>query len=126
MTDKREINENNDHAKNLSSASDKNLLVMRRSERKKSPINRYGNPITNIIYVNYVSVDNPERYNEAIDSRDSEYWREAINKEIECLNKNETWNLVEKPTDRGVLDLKCVYTRKGDNKFNARIVVRGF
>ena len=49
-----------------------------------------------------------------------------MNREIECLNKNETWKLVEKPIEKKVLDLKWVFTKKGENKFKARIVVRGF
>ena len=42
----------------------------------------------NSIYVNYVCLDAPENYNEAISSDDGEHWREAMNKEIACLNKN--------------------------------------
>ena len=41
-------------------------------------------------------------------------------------NKNETWKLVEKPKERKALDLKWVYTKKTNNKFKARIVLRGF
>lgn len=80
----------------------------------------------NCIYVNYVSADTPKDYNEAVNSSDSENWRDAMNKEIECLKRNDTWNLVEKPKDKKVLDLKWVYTKKADNRFKARIVVRGF
>ena len=121
-----EINEDNESKDDVPSTSNDNLKVVRRSERKKSPVNRYGNPVTNYVYVNYVSADNPESYNDAISSRESEKWREAMNKEIECLKKNDTWNLVEKPKDKKILDLKWVYTKRADNKFKARIVVRGF
>ena len=110
----------------LPSTSNHNLGPVRRSERKKSPIDRYGNPVTNCIYVNYVSVDNPENYNEAINSNESENWRDAMNKEIECLKRNDTWKLVKRPKDKKILDLKWVYTKKAENKYKARIVVRGF
>ena len=74
-----------------------------------------------------VSIDTVgENYNEAINCNDGEKWREAMNKEIECLNKNDTWKLVEIPKDKRILDLKWVYTKKANNKFKARIVVRGF
>ena len=73
-----EIFENNEHENNLPGVSrEESLKLPRRSERKKSPVNRYGNPITNCIYVNYVSVDNPENYNEAISSSDSKKWLDA-------------------------------------------------
>ena len=112
-----EINEdenikNNEYENSVPSTSKDNLKVVRKSERKKSPINRYGNPITNCIYVNYVSVDNPESYNKAISSNENENWQEAMNREIECLNKNETWKLVEKSIDKKALDLKWVFTKR--------------
>ena len=118
--------EHNEYDNNVPSSSKDNLIVPRRSSRKKSPVNRYGNPVTNCIYVNYVKVDNPESYNEAINSNESGNRQEAMNREIECLNKNETWKLVEKPIDKKGLDLKWVFTKKGENKFKARIVIRGF
>ena len=64
--------ENNEYENNVPSSSKNNLIVPRRSSRKKCPVNRYGNPVTNCIYVNYVSIDNPESYNEAINSNESE------------------------------------------------------
>ena len=75
---------NNEQENSVPSTSKDNLKVVRKFERKKSPINRYGNPITNCIYVNYVSVDNPESYNEAISSNECEKWQEAMNNEIDC------------------------------------------
>lgn len=109
--DENEINKKN--ADNLHITKNENLKVLRSSERKKSPVNKYGNPITNCIYVNYVSVDTPENYNDAINRNDSDKWQEAMNYENECLNANDTWNLVKKPKDREVLDLKWIYTKKG-------------
>lgn len=37
-----------------------------------------------------------------------------------------TWQLVEKPKDKKLLDLKWVYTNKSDNRKKARLVVRDF
>ena len=85
-----ENTENKEYKNSVPSTSKENLKVVRRSEKKKSHINRYRNPITNCIYVIYVSVDNPENYIDAITSNESENWPEAMNREIECLNKNET------------------------------------
>ena len=121
-----ENTENKEYKNSVPSTSKENLKVVRRSEKKKSHINRYRNPITNCIYVIYVSVDNPENYIDAITSNESENWPEAMNREIECLNKNETQILVEKLKDKKILDLTLVYTKKADDRFKARIVVRGF
>ena len=97
--------ENNEYENNVPSSSKDNLIVPRRSSRKKSPVNRYGNPVTDCICVNYVSIDNPKSYNEVINSNESEKWQEAMNNEIDCLSKNETWKLVDKPKDKKALDL---------------------
>ena len=82
-----EIDKNNEFENNVPSTSKDNLKVVRRSERNKSPVNRYGSPITNCIYVNYVSADNPENYSDAISSQESEKCRESMNKEIDLRIK---------------------------------------
>lgn len=78
------------------------------------------------IYVNFCSADSPEDFEGAIKSNESKYWKEAMDNEIKCLNKNKTWNLIEKLKNKEVLDLKWIYTKKFENNFKARIVVRGF
>ena len=80
----------------------------------------------NYIYVNVVSADTPLTYEEAINCNENDLWVEAMNREIDCLNKNNTWELVKKPEGKRILDLKWVFTRKLNNLFKARIVVRGF
>jgi len=49
-----------------------------------------------------------------------------MNHEMNCLAKNQTWQLVEKPKGVKILDLKWVFTNKIDNRKKARLVVRGF
>lgn len=49
-----------------------------------------------------------------------------MNKEMNSLEKNQTWQLVTKPKNEEVLDLKWIYTKKSENVYKARIVVRGF
>lgn len=39
---------------------------------------------------------------------------------MNSLVKNKTWQLVEKPKDKKVLDLKWIYTNKSDNHKKAR------
>lgn len=73
-----------------------------------------------------MSADSPLDYNEAMNDKNSKDWQVAMNKEIECLKKNKTWQLVDKPKDKRILDLKWVYIKKTENLYKARIVVRGF
>ena len=39
----------------------------------------------------------PKTYNEALASRDSSFWKEAINDEMDSLLSNGTWILVDPP-----------------------------
>lgn len=107
---------------NIQSESE-NLIGKRVSSRKKNPVNRFGNPITHYIYVNYVDASVPNTFEEAINSRE---WRKAMNSEIESLIKNNTWTVVYKPKDKKIIDAKWIYKKKNDNTYKARLVVKGF
>ena len=98
----------------------------RRSTRKKSPVNRYGNPVTHFIYVNYIDANVPNTFEEALNSSEHKQWNIAMDKEINSLKKNNTWQIVERPKNKKVIDVKWVYKRKNNNVYKARLVVRGF
>jgi hypothetical protein len=58
-------------------------------------------------------------------------WKKAIQIELDALKAAGTWELVERPTDTNVVDLKWVFRVKKDadgniSKWKARLVVRGF
>jgi len=103
-------------------------MVLRRSERERKKLDKYGETATysNYIYVNFVSVDTPTTYEKQVNSEDSLDWKQAMDKENRCLIKNETWKLVDRLKNRKVLDVKWVYTTKADNRKEARLGVRGF
>lgn len=102
-------------------------IELRRSSRIKNKPDVYRpESYARYVYVNFVSADSPKSFNEAINNSDSESWKEAMDNEIKCLNKNETWEIVKKPKDKKVLDLKWVFTKKTENKYKARLVVKGF
>ena len=102
------------------------LEVPRKSTRgTKSPV-RYPEKESYNIYVRYCRVDTPCTFEEAMNSKESKNWQETMNKEIECINKNKTWTLVDRVQNKKIIDLKWVYTRKADNRYKARLVVRGF
>ena len=102
------------------------LKSPRRSTRdKRSPV-RYPKNESQNIYVNYCRIDTPCTFEEAINSIDSKNWEKAMNQEIDCINKNKTWKLVDRIIGKKSLDVKWVYTRKSDDRYKARLVVRGF
>ena len=55
-----------------------------------------------LIYVNYCSADSPVNFKEAIGSDESSFWVDAMNKVMNSLKKNKTWELVEKPKNKEV------------------------
>lgn len=99
-----------------------------RSKRTKNPPKKFDDyyVYNSSIFVNMCRTDIPNTFEEAIESSESKFWKRAMDKEIDCLNKNKTWKLVENVNNNRVLDVKWVYSRKSDNTYKARLVVRGF
>lgn len=75
-----------------------------------------------------LNVADPTTYEEAVKST---VWRKAMEEEIESINKNNTWELVEYPAGKKVIGLKWVYKTKLDSdgnvqRFKARLVAKGY
>lgn len=82
--------------------------------------------MTHYVYVNYTNASIPNTFEEAVNSHESDEWKRAIKREIESLNKLETWKLVKRPENKKVIDVKWIFKRKNDNTYKARLVVKGF
>ena len=41
--------------------------------------------------------DDPKTYNEAVASRDSAFWKDAIQDEMDSIMSNHTWEIVDQP-----------------------------
>ncbi|KAL0292972.1 UNVERIFIED_CONTAM: Retrovirus-related Pol polyprotein from transposon TNT 1-94 [Sesamum radiatum] len=71
----------------------------------------------------------PLTYEEALGSKNSEQWKQAMNEEMESLRKNNTWVLVPKPKNASVIDCKWLFKIKQENettRYKARLVAKGF
>lgn len=82
-------------------------------------------------YVMLAQVNNPKSYKEAIQSEEAEEWKEAMDEEMESLTENGTWELVEKPTDRKIIDNRWVLRKKlhpdgSTDRYKARLVAKGY
>jgi hypothetical protein len=60
-----------------------------------------------------------------------ESWRKAMEDEIEVIEKNKTWKLVERPEDKEIIGVKWIYKVKynvdGSVQRNiARLVAKGY
>lgn len=79
----------------------------------------------------FVASREPKTLHEALQSDDSDNWKDAMDSEIQSLEKNQTWQLVKLPQNRKVIDNKWVYKIKERpngqiDRDKARLVVRGF
>ncbi|CAJ2639700.1 unnamed protein product [Trifolium pratense] len=58
-------------------------------------------------------------------------WKNAMEEEMSMIQKNKTWELVDKPEDRNIIGVKWVFRTKLNadcsiNKYKARLVVKGY
>ena len=73
----------------------------------------------------YVGQD-PASYAEAMKSSNVDEWVEVCQYEIDTLNKNKTWELVDLPAGRKAVKSKWVFKHKADGRFHAHLVAKGF
>ena len=76
-------------------------------------------------------VQDPTSYNEALIDRDVEFWKKAMNQEMESMYSNKVWELVEAPNGVKPIGCKWIYKRKRGvdgrvETFKARLVAEGF
>ncbi|XP_040955930.1 uncharacterized mitochondrial protein AtMg00820-like [Gossypium hirsutum] len=76
----------------------------------------------------HVAIVEPSSFEE---TEADEGWKQAMVKEINMIQKNQTWELVERPANRNIIGVKWVYRAKQNadgnlNKLKAKLVVKGF
>ena len=82
----------------------------------------------NSLFALYCHVDDPIHFVEAIKDRK---WIEAMDEEINAIERNKTWDLVELPKGKEVIGVKWVYKTKSNAEgkieiHKARLVVKGY
>nr|GEU29115.1 hypothetical protein [Tanacetum cinerariifolium] len=88
---------------------------------------------TDVYQMRFLSLrkEDPRTYNEAMQSRDAAFWKEAIEDEIGSIMENNTWVLSDLPRGYKPLGCKWIFKRKMKvdgtiDKFKAPLVVQGF
>lgn len=103
-----------------------NLETPRRSTGERKPVNRKD-------YISYLALEkmgkDPTSIEEAINSPQKEKWIQAMNRELQSLDENNTWEVSDLPKGATLLGTKWIYTQKlndqGKPKFKARLVIQG-
>ena len=80
--------------------------------------------------LNHTNILVPNTYKQAMQSKDKLDWIEAMNKEIQSLRDNNTWDLIKPPANQEVIGGRWVFSVKVDPshniKFKARYVAQGY
>ena len=77
----------------------------------------------------YMSGEEPLSYKEAINSRESKHWWDAMNTEIQSMYTKKVWKQVKKcniPKDKKLIGCKWVYKLKDNGVYRARLVALGY
>ena len=109
----------------ISSRSTPTEPVKTRSLRE---IYEAGTPNSFSLFALFSPIYDPLAFEEAIGE---EVWAEAMDEEIECIEKNQIWELVDVPKYKDVISVKWIYKTKQDadgnvQKHKARMVAKGF
>ena len=75
--------------------------------------------------------EEPLSFNQAIESDHAADWYAAMGEELKALEKNNTWEVVDRPARQSIVDCKWVYKVKQNfdgttERYKARLVARGF
>ncbi|KAK8538777.1 hypothetical protein V6N12_034485 [Hibiscus sabdariffa] len=112
-------------------STDLETQPLRRSTREHHEPERYGFLVTTDGDVILVEQDEPETYQEAVASLDSEKWLEAMRSEMDSMSENQVWTLVEPPEGVKPIGCKWVFKKKTDmdgnvQTYKGRLVAKGF
>lgn len=105
----------------------------RRSSRmnKGVPPNRLGYLTNETNEIKEENISEPKDLSEALSCEQKEKWIDAINDELNSLNHNKTWELVDRPTNRSTIGCKWTFKLKRDVngnivRYKARLVAKGY
>ena len=85
------------------------------------------------LYVaNDIETDEPKSYQEAMRSKERDQWGLSSDEEMDSLDRNKTWEIVEIPAKKRVIGCKWVYKKKPgipgveDPRFKSKLVAKGY
>lgn len=126
-TPSSEDSDENDGSSSLpdkSSFSEDTPVEVRKSKRIVKPPGR-------LTYKASAIIEDPLSIEDAKSSENWSKWKLAMKEEFKSLHENNTWELVDLPTNRKAIRNKWVFKTKKDEagqvaRFKARLVVKGF
>ncbi|RDX73011.1 hypothetical protein CR513_47433, partial [Mucuna pruriens] len=89
------------------------LVQLKRSNRERQSSTRY----TSDEYVTLTDGEEPECYQEAMESEEMQKWLDVVQDEINYLHDNHTNDLVKLPNDKKVMENRWIYRVKQESNF---------
>ena len=68
-----------------------------------------GTPNSLTLFSLFSPIYDPLTFEEVVEE---EVWGQAMDEEIECSEKNQTWEMVDIPREKGVISVKWIYKTK--------------
>jgi hypothetical protein len=104
---------------------------LRRSVRDRRQPERYSPPDFRSNFSLSITDDDLRTVREAVNSKDSKLWKKAMVEEMDALDKNEAWDIVELPAGRKSVGRKWLFKKKFNaqgkvEKYKARLVAKGY
>jgi hypothetical protein len=93
----------------------------RRSERARRATDKLNLMITGECDILLLDTDEPTKYAKAMMDPDSEKWQSAMRSEIDSMDDNQVWNLVDRPNSVKPIECKRIYKKKRDMDGNVHI-----
>jgi hypothetical protein len=114
-----------------SEEEDPHTPILRRSVRERRLPERYTPSDFHSNFVLSITDDDPRTVREAVDPKDENLWKRAMNEKMASLDKNEAWDLADLPTGRNPIGNKWVFKKKLNaegkvEKYKARLVAKGY
>jgi len=98
--------------------------LLRRFDRvSKLPI-RYGWDKDQVSFALATEVGDPSSYKEAIEADDNDKWAIDMDQEMESLEKNQTWDLVNLPKGLKAIGCRWVFRKKNSEQYKASLTKR--
>lgn len=104
-------------------ASEVDEVIPSRPRRERKLPEKYKD---HVVYVNVCDAGVPDSYEAAINGSEAKLWKNAMDDEINSLEQNNTWQIVDAPKNNKIIDVKWIFRIKSNGRYKARVVARGF
>jgi hypothetical protein len=115
----------------MADPAEQRILTEGRPQRNRRLPQRYNDAALKVDYSMDEEAPTPNSFDEAVHGKDSRQWKLAIDNQLQSLEANHTWDVVDKPANINLISTKWVFKIKrlpnGQiDKYKARLCARGF